>query len=160
MTESAIQDGLRLGDLLSRQRDLYMKLRDLASEQRSAISHEKPEHLLRILGDRQRRITELTEVDVEVSPYRARWNDIREKLSVSQRQKVSDLVGAVQGLLKDILQQDQGDCDTLKERSESHRAGAATVTFGKQLNVAYAAGRYGGGQARYIDRKDNQGVKQ
>ncbi len=160
MNDTARRQGRRLTELLTQQRDAYRRLGDLAQTQRAAIDGDRPEELLRILGDRQRMITELTEINERLEPFRSRWNELRNSLPAGERLVVGDLVGEVQKLLVGILDQDQGDCDTLKERSEQFRQSAASTTTGRKLNAAYAAyagGAYGAGQAKYVDRTDQEG---
>ena len=152
MTDAATREGQRLIELLTRQRDVYLQLRRLADEQRGAIDGEKSEELLRILGERQRLINRLTEVNTELEPYRSRWDQIRQGIDPAGRQVVSDLVDEVQELLKGILERDEGDCDALKRRTRACRDQAATLATNQRVNAAYAVGQYRVNAPRLIDR--------
>ena len=155
MIETVQDEARRLTELLTRQRDLYRQLKELAGAQRQAIDAEHPEGLLRILGDRQRRINELAEIDAQLEPFRARWDRLREALSADQRLHVSELLEDVRELLGEILRQDEGDCDRLEKQTASSRNQAAAVSVGQKVNAAYAASQPG--SARFIDREDVEG---
>lgn len=156
MAETAQREGRRLAEMLAQQRDAYRRLHELAQTQRGAIESEKPEELLRILGQRQRLIAELTEINEQLEPLRSRWGDIRPALPASERLRISELVDEVQHLLVGILDQDQGDCETLKQRAKQCRAGAASAATGKKLNAAYGAAGYAVG-AKFLDTTDKEG---
>ena len=64
----------------------------------------------------------------------------------------------MQGLLAQILQQDEGDCDTLKKRSGEIRGEASALTLGRKVNAAYAMRSYGVPVSRFVDR-DDEGVQ-
>jgi len=157
-TDTDKRDARELTELLTRQRDTYLRLRELARAQSGAIETQRGESLLRILGDRQRQIGQLTEITRQLEPYRSRWPQLREHLPADQRRRVGDLVAEVQGLLAEILAQDEGDCDTLAQRTRAARDGAAASAVGRRVNAAYAANSYAkaaGGQ--FIDRTDQPG---
>lgn len=153
-TETATREGQRLIELLTRQRDVYRQLRQLTDVQRQAIDGEKPEDLLRILGDRQRLINRLGEVNTELEPFRSRWEEIRQGIAPASRLAVGELVEEVQQLLKGILEQDEGDCDALKRRSKSCRDQAAGAAMGQRVHAAYAVGQYSAAVPRFVDRSD------
>jgi hypothetical protein len=157
MIQSAQTEARRLTELLVQQRDLYLQLRELARTQAAAVLDERPEDLLRVLGDRQRRITELLEINALLEPFRSRWGELREAMGRGERLEVGELVEQVQQLLAEILQQDEGDCDALRQRTESHRNAAAVVSVGQRLNAAYAAAGRVAGTPRYVDCSDQEG---
>lgn len=152
MTDSATCEGQRLIELLGQQRDVYVQLRQLADVQRQAIDSDRSEELLRVLGERQRLINRLTEVNTALEPFRSRWDQIRQGIDPAGRQVVGELVEEVQGLLKGILDLDEGDCDALKRRTRACRDQAATAAIGQRVNAAYAVGQYRANAPRFIDR--------
>ena len=65
----------------------------------------------------------------------------------------------MQDLLAGILNQDEGDCDLLRRRTDAIRGAAATASAGRQLNSAYGAAAYGAGgygAGTYVDRTDEE----
>ena len=156
MNQADPRDARRLTELLTQQRDVYQQLRELATAQSAAIHDDQPETLLHILAQRQQLITQLTDLNAQLEPFRSRWDALREQLSAGERLRVSELVDEVQMLLGKILEQDEVDSDTLKTRSQEVRGQAAGVAVGRQVNAAYAMQSYGARPARYIDRIDQE----
>ncbi|MFW6154677.1 MAG: flagellar export chaperone FlgN [Planctomycetota bacterium] len=159
MTDTRQRDGRRLTELLTRQRDAYRRLADLAARQRDAIDGDEPEVLLRILADRQKCINEVTELNGQLEPFRQRWDELRGALGPAERLTVSELVDEVQDLLAGILNQDAGDCDLLKQRTDAARGAATATATGQRLNSVYGAAGYGaaaGGAGTYVDRTDEE----
>jgi hypothetical protein len=156
MIPTAQTEARRLTELLIQQRDVYLQLRELARTQARAVAEERPEELLRVLGDRQRRINELLEINAQLEPFRSRWAELRQAMGRPEQLEVGELVEQVQKLLAEILQQDEGDCDALRQRTESHRNAAAAVSVGQRLNAAYAAVGRMAGPARYVDCSDQE----
>lgn len=154
MTATLQREARQLTELLQQQRDLYRRLRELAEGQSQAVRDDQPESLLRILGQRQRLIHELTQVNAMLEPYRSQWDKLREGLEPAERLRVSELVDEVQALLAQILQQDEGDCDMLKKRSGEVRGEASAVALGRKVNTAYAMRSYGAPVSRFVDRVD------
>jgi len=157
MNETAEIEAAELTELLTRQRDVYRRLRELAVAQRASIEEDQPESLLRILAGRQRQIARLTELNRQLEPHRSRWDQIRQSLGERERRRVGDLVAEVQQLLAEILQRDEGDCDALQQRSAEAKGGAAAAALGQKVNAAYAAQGYVAPQSRFIDRCDEGG---
>ncbi len=158
MNDTAQIEAKQLTELLTQQRDVYRRLRELAMAQRASIEDEEPESLLRILADRQRQIARLTELNSQLEPHRSRWDQIRQSLAQPERLRVGELVEEVQQLLAEILQRDEGDCDALRQRSSETQGGAAAAALGQKVNAAYAAQGYAGSSPRYIDRSDEGGT--
>lgn len=157
MNQAAQKDARRLTELLLQQRDVYRRLLELSESQHAAVGCDEPESLLRVLGQRQQLIAQLTEINTLLEPYRSRWDELREGLSPAQRLEVSELVEQVQALLGQILQQDETDSRALQRRTEEVRQEAAAASTGRRVHNAYAAQSYGAGTApRYIDRRDGE----
>jgi len=156
MNESPTRDARRMAELLQQQRETYLRLRELADTQRQAIETDQPEDLLRILGRRQQLITELTEINTALEPFRSRWSDLRRQLPAAERMKVGELIEEVQRLLEGILELDRGDCDELQRRTEQFRRNAVGTTRGRMMNAAYAAAAAPGGRPRFLDATDER----
>jgi predicted nuclease with TOPRIM domain len=156
---TAQREAKQLTELLIQQRDVYQKLGQFAASQAAAVQDDQSETLLRILSQRQQLITELTEINDRLEPFRSRWDELREQLSATERLRVADLVEEVQGLLGQILQRDEQDSDELRRRSDQVRNEAASTSMGRNLNAAYAARSYAAAQPRYIDQHDAEEAK-
>ena len=139
MTHTASNlDPTRLMALLSEQRDLYVKLRDLSDKQRSMIAGDRPELLLNILRDRQDLVTSLARLNDEVAPFRRNWDAMYSALPQAQRTQASELLQEINGLLRVILRADQEDGALLSARKQVVADEIADTTGGKDANTAYA----------------------
>lgn len=156
MTEATASDSRQMLDLLIQQRDLYRQLGQLTDKQRGAIDSQLPEDLLRILGDRQRLINQLTEINEQLEPFRGQWDQIRRTIPAVRRQRISQLVDEVGELLSEILKQDASDCDLLEQRTSECQGDAMTASVGQKINAAYAVECYTQPQPRFVDCSDEE----
>jgi hypothetical protein len=133
-------DPERLVNLLTQQRDLYLRLQELSERQRSMIAGDRPELLLNILRDRQDLVTSLARLNDELAPYRRHWDDMYRALPDAQRDQASTLLQEINGLLRVILRTDQEDGALLSARKQAVAAGLTATAGGQTANSAYAKG--------------------
>ena len=69
-------DVSELVSLLEKQRDIYLQLQSLSGDQAGLIAGGSAEALLGLLADRQKRVDELTRINVDLEPYRSRWDEV------------------------------------------------------------------------------------
>ncbi len=131
-------DPSRLIALLERQRDLYVKLRELSDKQRKMIAGDRPELLLNILRDRQDLVTSLARLNDELAPFRRNWDAMYSALPEAHRAQASRLLEEINGLLRTILRTDQEDGALLSARKQSVAAEMAGISGGQTANAAYA----------------------
>jgi hypothetical protein len=130
-------DPTQLIALLTQQRDLYHRLRELSDKQRTMISGDRPEMLLNILRDRQDLVTSLARLNDELAPFRRNWDEMYASLPEDQRQQASSLLEDINGLLRVILSTDQEDGALLSARKQTTANNLAGVSGGKMANTAY-----------------------
>lgn len=118
MTHSTDLSDARLLTLLTRQRDLYAKLRELSTRQRDLICGEQPEHVLGILQDRQMLVTALTQLNDELAPFRRTWDETYTRLADPIRKQAAALLAEISSLLSAILHTDQEDGALLAARKQ------------------------------------------
>jgi hypothetical protein len=131
-------DPNHLISLLSQQRDLYRRLRELSDRQRALIAGDRPEMLLSILRDRQDLVTGLARLNGELGPFRRNWDAMYAALPEEHRRQSSDLLQEINGLLRVILQTDQEDGALLSARKEAVAAEISKTSGGQAANAAYA----------------------
>lgn len=131
-------DPERLVSLLSEQRNLYVKLRELSDRQRSMIAGDRPELLLSILRDRQDLVTSLARLNDELAPFRRNWDAMYAALPEQHRTQASQLLQEINGLLRVILQTDKEDGALLSARKQQVASSIAGATGGQTANNAYA----------------------
>jgi hypothetical protein len=137
-TTAANLDSDQLITLLSQQRDLYRKLRDLSDKQRSMIAGDHPELLLGILRERQDLVSALARLNDELAPFRRHWDTMYAGLPNERRTQASDLLQEINSLLRVILRTDQEDGALLSARRQVIAAQIAGATGGQVANAAYA----------------------
>jgi hypothetical protein len=131
-------DPNRLIALLTQQRSLYVKLRELSDKQRSMISGDRPELLLNILRDRQELVASLARLNDELGPFRRQWDEMYSTLPDEHRAQASTLLQEINGLLRVILRTDQEDGALLSARKQAVARDLAQLSGGKTANTAYA----------------------
>lgn len=130
-------DPNRLTALLRKQRDLYLRLRDLSDKQRTMISGDRPEQLITILRDRQNLVTSLAQLNEQMGPYRRNWDSAYSALPAEQRTEASELLQEINGLLRVILQTDQEDSALLAARKQAVANSLSEISGGQTANAAY-----------------------
>lgn len=128
--------------LLTQQRELYQKLRELSDRQRALIAGDRPERLLSILRERQDLVTALAALNNELAPYRRNWDEMYAALPAPHRVQASALLQEINGLLRVILRTDQEDGALLSARTQAVAGELRAVSGGQAANTAYA--RQGG----------------
>ena len=140
--------------LLEKQLALYQRLQELAGRQGQLVSGEDPGALLVLLGERQRLLDELAELDAEVAPIRRDW----ERISVTLPQPVLRRARAIfqesRQLLEGILASDQKDTELLEGRKTNVQEALRTIGAARLAHAAY--GRRGPGQSKYFDGTDQE----
>ena len=151
LTESKTEfDSSDVIALLVKQRDLYSKLKALAFMQRELVERSNPELLLKVLGNRQKIINQLTAIDSKLKPIREKWKVISEGFNDNERAEVNKLVDDVKRILEDIMTRDKQDTETLTEKKNQIANELKKVRTCKQMNNAYKSTVNTGG-SRYFD---------
>ena len=136
--------------LLTRQRDLYLRLKDLAYRQRELVDSSDPELLLKVLANRQRIIDQLSLTDRQLRPIRENWQKVSESFSDIQRNNVSLLIDQVKNTIEDILNRDKKDTETLTNKKNEIAVELKKARTGRQMGKVYqAAGKVS--ESKYCD---------
>lgn len=142
-----------LMDLLTRQRDLYLRLKGLSDQQASFIDAGDTEQLLGILSQRQALVDALGRINGDLTPYRESWSEVSDRLPEARRGEVHGLLDEVESLLAGILAQDEAAGKRLAEAqqkiggelTQAARTGSAIRAYG------HAPAARGG--ARFADHR-------
>ena len=139
-------DGARLVALLTEQRDLYRRLRELSDRQRALISGDRPEQLLGILQERQALIAALTRLNGQLAPFRRDWDGTYAGLPEDTRAQTSQLLQEINSLLRVILRTDREDSALLSARKQTVAKELSGLSGGQSATSAYS--RHAGAAAR------------
>lgn len=125
--------------LLTLQRDLYLRLRELATQQHDLISDERPELLLSLLTERQTIVSKLARLNDELAPLRRNWDAAYAALPLEERDVLTGLLSEINSLLRNILSRDESDGALLAARK--HQAANEIKSLSGKQNAArlYAA---------------------
>jgi flagellar biosynthesis/type III secretory pathway chaperone len=140
-------DSGRLIELLTEQRDLYQRLRELAEQQRSLISSDRPENLLNVLRERQSLVGKLAQLNMKLAPFRRNWAGAYSELPEDVRGQASALLEEINNMLQVILKADREDSALLSARKQAIAGEINGVTGGRAANNAYAGNAANGGAA-------------
>lgn len=143
------QEPQRLVALLTEQRDLYLRLRELSEQQRSLISSDRPEQLLNILRERQTLVGALARLNDQLAPFRRNWEGMYNSLPTDLRDQANNLLQEINGLLRLILRTDQEDSALLSARKQTVGDRIRDLADGQSANAAY--GRQATPPARSAD---------
>ncbi|MCH8963887.1 MAG: flagellar export chaperone FlgN [Planctomycetes bacterium] len=135
---SGAADSERLIKLLSRQRVLYQKLKELSERQRGMISGDRADLLLGILQERQGHVNELVLLNKQLSPFRRDWDQTLASLADDARQVVSKLLAVINTLLSGILATDKEDGALLSARKQMVASELSGLSGGRIANQCYA----------------------
>jgi hypothetical protein len=139
MNQATEPDDLqRLISLLSEQRDLYRRLRELSEQQRTLITGDRPEMLLNILRERQSLVAALARLNEQLAPFRRDWEGLYRGLPAPVREQANVLLHEINGLLRVILKTDHEDTALLSARKQAVAAQIEQVSGGRSANTAYA----------------------
>lgn len=131
-------DSERLIKLLSRQRVLYQKLKELSERQRGMISGDRADLLLGILQERQGHVNELVLLNQQLSPFRRDWDQTLASLADDARERVSKLLAVINTLLSGILATDKEDGALLSARKQMVASELSGLSGGRIANQCYA----------------------
>lgn len=121
----------RLIDLLSQQRDVYQRLRELADQQRAVITGDRPEALLQILRERHVLVGLLTRLNEQLAPFHRDPDGPYAGFPPERRAQADRLLEEINGLVRVILRTDHEDGALLASRK---------CAVGEQLAAASQAG--------------------
>lgn len=133
----ATQEAQRLVGLLTQQRDLYRRLRELSEQQRTLITGDRPELLLNILRERQTLVGALARLNEELGPFRRDWERLYGGLSGEPREQANGLLKEINSLLRVILKTDQEDSALLSARKQTVGNELGALADGRSVNTAY-----------------------
>lgn len=130
----------RLRELLTEQCRLHGELSQLSLRQRDAISDDSEQAadtLLRLLGDRQRIVQNVSRLNQELAPFRRDWERTLAALPEARRALITGLVKQLDALLGAILGRDREDQARLETRRQMIRSELDVLSGGSRAQAGY-----------------------
>lgn len=141
----------RLVRLVERQHGLFVTLEGLSARQRAAIDAGESDDLLRVLGERQTIVDQITATGEEISPFHERWDELLRSLNADDRAGLARRVAELQDLSQRVAQHDERDRLALETRRAALVEDIAGVVKSRGAIAAYGGQRQGG--PRFHDRE-------
>jgi len=126
-----------LTSALSQQKSLYQQLLALARQQSEFVANGQSEELMSVLAARSRLIDEIAPLDLQLQPYKGRWQEVLDSLAPADREPIATLLRDVQQLLGQILAQDEIDRESLNRQKTQIGSELNRTVHGAVLNKAY-----------------------
>jgi|GEM_PF-6566214 len=136
--------------MLEVQKKLYKQLLELAEGQYDLIEKNTPEALLRVLADRQKVLSKITKVDMDLKSFKQNREEILSQYSVEDRDLVNNLLSEIEDVLREVLENDQRDAQLLSGKKDQVASEIKKAKSGSRYNKAYAAS-YGDKQQQMFD---------
>src|SRR5690242_13187183 len=86
--DQPLAPGQRVEDLLVLQQEFFMELDALGARQTVLVEEERTAELLALLGMRQRLVDGISEINVALEPFRARWDEMMAALPEEMRTRL------------------------------------------------------------------------
>ena len=139
--------------MLQQEVTLCNELAALRSQQRSLIDAGDAEKLLDVLARKQRVITRIGELEGQLKPVKAHWEDVRQGYPPSRRLAIGEAFRQVQDLLEGLIARETEDAEALVARK--HQVAQELETFDRKRRLGTAYQSVGGRpESRFVDRKD------
>jgi hypothetical protein len=122
---------------LNAQKNLYVELLALAKQQSHYVSTGESGPLMTVLGARARLLDRVAPLDVQLQPYKGKWQETLDGLNAADRPVVAGLLKEVQQLLGEILAQDERDKEVLTKQKAEVSVELNRTVSGVALNRAY-----------------------
>ena len=131
---------------MRRQLECYQRLGKLTKTQHEYVQNSRNEDLLALLGQRQRLLEEMAELERIIAGAKRNWAQFTAALPEAQRSEAESLLGETRRLLEEIAAADRDDTLVLHQRKLNLGRGINQAAAARKFNRAYAAAAYG--QAR------------
>jgi len=146
-------DGGRILAALDEEAAVCRQLAELREEQRRLIDDGQGEKLLDLLARKQEAISRIGELEGQLKPLKAAWNDCCDRLPALQRVEIGEAFRKVRDLLEDLIARETEDAEVLANRKEAAQEELLTFDRKRQLETAYrSTGRRP--ESQLVDRTD------
>jgi chromosome segregation ATPase len=132
-------DGHQILAALQQEASACRQLASLRDQQRRLIDAGEAEKLLEVLAQKQRAISRISELEEQLKPLKASWNDCCDQLPALERARIGEAFGKVRDLLAELIARETEDAEALANRKETAEQELATFDRKRQLATAYGA---------------------
>ena len=116
-------DGHQILAALQQEAAACRQLASLRDQQRRLIDAGEAEKLLEVLAEKGRAISRISELEEQLKPLKASWNDCCDQLPALERAQIGEAFGKVRDLLEHLIARETEDAEALANRKESCQPG-------------------------------------
>ncbi len=118
-------------------RERCRKLLELSRKQRELIDAADYTHLLKVLGHKQRILTQLDDASEQMPHLWSDWRRQRDELQETARDDCNHVLAEIEAILAELVKQEGQSTDALIERRDSTRMQLQSISEGSQVHAAY-----------------------
>lgn len=115
----------------------YTALLNFSRRQRTVIEAGDMDGLLRILGDKQKILSRVGEIEKLLRPYKENWQAVRARLHEAERQKLGEALRSVEELLAELIRAEKESEELLLLCREAVAKELKQTVQGRTVNTAY-----------------------
>lgn len=147
MTNQDLRDLL---ELFGREQACYTSLLDLSRRQKGVIEHGAVDDLLQILGQKQKVLSRVGEIENQLLPYKRNWTAVRSGLDENDRQVLDLALSTVEELLAELIALEKESEALLVKRRDLVEIELHDAVKGGAVHQAYQ-GKSGDAPSRILD---------
>lgn len=147
MTNQDLRDLL---ELFGREQACYTSLLDLSRRQKEVIEHGEVDDLLQILGQKQKVLARVGEIENQLLPYKRNWPAVRAGLDGNDRQVLDLALSTVEELLAELIALERHSEDLLVKRRDLVEVELHEAAKGGAVQQVYQ-GKIGDTPSRILD---------
>lgn len=123
--------------VLNARRQHCRNLLDLSRRQRTLIDDSDYSQLLSILGQKQRLLGRLDELNKEHPDLKTRWKQIRDTGDAEWRDDCEHILAETESLLAELIEEEQHSTDHLTRKRDATQKELQAVSQGSRVHDAY-----------------------
>lgn len=123
--------------VLNARRQHCRNLLDLSKRQRTLIDASDYSQLLSILGQKQRLLGRLDEINKDYPDLKTRWKQVRDTGDAEWRDDCEHVLAETESLLAELIEEEQNSTDHLTRRRDATQKELQAVSQGARVHDAY-----------------------
>lgn len=131
------QELRELLEYFGREQACYTALLDLSRRQKDVIENGDVDDLLQILGQKQKVLSRVGEVENQLLPYKRNWGAVRAGLDENDRQVLDMALASVEELLAELIALEKESEQLLMQRRDVVEIELQEVVKGGAVHQAY-----------------------
>ena len=135
MTDTDLKEVL---EYFGQEQACYTALLDLSRRQKGVIETGTVDELLRILGQKQQLLAQVSDIENRLRQYKKNWQEIRTRLDQNDRAVLDLALSTVEELLAELIELEKQSEQLLTRRRDDTKQGLVEAAQGKTVHHAYA----------------------